>query len=85
MGNDDEYSWLDMETIRDVPNVASTYYQRLPDILELAYGRMGMGGDIRYVRYVVSIGRLIRKLDRPQQVELIMITLMKYGAGAEGK
>jgi len=42
----------------------------------------GNGGDIRDV---VSIGRLIRKSDGPQEIELIMNTLMKYGAGAEGK
>jgi len=28
MGNDDDHNWLDMETIRDVPNAASTYYQQ---------------------------------------------------------
>jgi hypothetical protein len=40
-----------------------------PGILELAYGRMG--GDIRDV---ISIGKLVRKSDGPQEIELIMKT-----------
>jgi hypothetical protein len=34
------------------------------------------GGDIRDV---VSIGKLVRKSDGPQEIELIMKTMMKYG------
>ena len=49
----------------------------LPGILELAYGRMG---DIRDV---LSIGKLVRKSDGPQEIELIMKTKTKYGS--EGK
>ena len=37
------------------------------------------------IRDVVSIGRLIRKSDGPQEIELIVNTLMKYEAGDEGK
>jgi replication-associated recombination protein RarA len=35
------------------------------------------GGDMRDV---ISIGKLVRKSDSPQDIELIMNTLMKYGA-----
>ena len=38
------------------------------------------GGDIRDV---ISIGKLVRKSDDPEQIELIMETMMKYGS--EGK
>ena len=38
------------------------------------------GGDMRDV---ISIGKLIRKSDGPQEIELIMNTLMKYGAEYE--
>jgi hypothetical protein len=34
------------------------------------------GGDIRDV---ISIGKLVRKLDGPQGIELIMETMSKYG------
>ena len=34
------------------------------------------GGDIRDV---ISIGKLVRKLDGPEQIELIMETMSKYG------
>ena len=35
-----------------------------------------IGGDIRDV---VSIGKLVRKSDGPQQIELIIKTMTKYG------
>lgn len=38
------------------------------------------GGDIRDV---ISIGKLVRKSDGPEQIELIMETMTKYGS--EGK
>ena len=38
------------------------------------------GGDIRDV---ISIGKLVRKSDGPQEIELIMKTMTKYGS--EGK
>jgi len=38
------------------------------------------GGD---VRDVISIGKLVRKSDGPEQIELIMETMIKYGS--EGK
>ena len=38
------------------------------------------GGDMRDV---ISIGKLVRKSDGPEQIELIMETMMKYGS--EGK
>ena len=38
------------------------------------------GGDIRDV---ISIGKLVRKSDGPEQIELIMETITKYGS--EGK
>jgi hypothetical protein len=38
------------------------------------------GGDIRDV---ISIGKLVRKSDGPQEIELIMETMTKYGS--EGK
>jgi hypothetical protein len=31
------------------------------------------------MRDVVSIGKLVRKSDSPQEIELIMKTMMKYG------
>jgi replication-associated recombination protein RarA len=34
------------------------------------------GGDIRYV---TSIGKLVSKSDGPEQIELIITTMMKYG------
>jgi hypothetical protein len=34
------------------------------------------GGDIRDV---ISIGKLVRKSDGPEQIELIMETMTKYG------
>ena len=37
-------------------------------------------GDIRDV---ISIGKLVRKSDRPQEIELIMKTLTRYGAQKE--
>jgi hypothetical protein len=46
----------------------------LPGILELTYGRMG--GDIRDV---ISIEKLVRKSDGPQEIGLIMETMTKYG------
>ena len=36
-----------------------------------------MGGDIRDV---ISIGKLVRKSDSPQEIELIMETMTKYGS-----
>ncbi|MFZ0223570.1 MAG: hypothetical protein WAM42_17950 [Candidatus Nitrosopolaris sp.] len=39
-----------------------------------------MEGDIRDV---ISIGKLVRKSDHPEQIELIMETMAKYGS--EGK
>ncbi|MGA9153303.1 MAG: hypothetical protein WBZ36_22215 [Candidatus Nitrosopolaris sp.] len=38
------------------------------------------GGDMRDV---ISIGKLIRKSDGPQEIELIMKTLTRYGAQKE--
>ena len=37
------------------------------------------GGDIRDV---ISIGKLVRKSDGPEQIELIMETMSKYGSDA---
>ncbi len=34
------------------------------------------GGDIRDV---ISIGKLVRKSDGPEKIELIIKTMMKYG------
>jgi hypothetical protein len=39
-------------------------------------------GDIRDV---ISIGKLVRKSDGPQEIELIMTTMMKYGMDGKEK
>ena len=36
----------------------------------------GQGGDIRYV---ISIGKLVRNYDGPEEVEQILTTITKYG------
>jgi hypothetical protein len=40
------------------------------------------GGDIRDV---MSIGKLVRKSDGPEQIELIIKTMMKYGIDGKEK
>jgi hypothetical protein len=35
------------------------------------------------MRDIISIGKLVRKSDGPQEIELIMKTMMKYGVDGE--
>ena len=40
------------------------------------------GGDIRDV---ISIGKLVRKNDSPEEIEQILTTMVKYGETPSGK
>ena len=51
----------------------------LPGILELMYGRVGATS-----RYNI-LGKFVRKSDGPEQIELIIKTMMKYGVDGREK
>jgi hypothetical protein len=53
-----------------------------PSIARYIGNSVYKNGDIRNV---ISVGKLVKKEDGPQEISLIMGTMMKYGTDAEGE